>query len=124
MTDLNAENAVADPPQLQNLGEKNPEKVASPDLTDGSQDIGQSPGATVDEEPVRQIRGFRWLAMCISIYITCFLYGLDTTIAADVQGPVVKAFGHIEQLTWLGAGFLSAPLWLSSPSAHSTKCST
>ncbi|CAG9953386.1 unnamed protein product [Clonostachys rosea f. rosea IK726] len=66
---------------------------------------GQSPGATVDEEPVRQIRGFRWLAMCISIYITCFLYGLDTTIAADVQGPVVKAFGHIEQLTWLGAGF-------------------
>ncbi|CAG9948750.1 unnamed protein product [Clonostachys rosea f. rosea IK726] len=105
MTDLNAENAVADPPQLQNLGEKDPEKVASPDLTDGSQDIGQSPGATVDEEPVRQIRGFRWLAMCISIYITCFLYGLDTTIAADVQGPVVKAFGHIEQLTWLGAGF-------------------
>ncbi|CAH0053738.1 unnamed protein product [Clonostachys solani] len=104
MSDLNAEKAVADPPQLQNPGEKHPEKTGSQDLTDGSQDT-QSPGTTVDEEPVRQIRGFRWFAMCISIYITCFLYGLDTTIAADVQGPVVKAFGHIEQLTWLGAGF-------------------
>ncbi|CAH0000773.1 unnamed protein product [Clonostachys byssicola] len=105
MQDLNVKTEVADPPQMQNLVEKNSEKTVSPDLTDGSQDVDQSPGTTVDEEPVRQVRGFRWFAMCISIYITCFLYGLDTTIAADVQGPVVKAFGHIEQLTWLGAGF-------------------
>ncbi|KAL7949769.1 major facilitator superfamily domain-containing protein [Trichoderma barbatum] len=40
---------------------------------------------------VRPIKGFRWILVCISLYITCFLYGLDTTIAAD--------------LAWVGAGF-------------------
>lgn len=64
-----------------------------------------SPPATMNEKPVRQVRGFRWLIIYFAIYTTCFLYGLDTTIAADVQGPVVEAFGHVEQLTWLGAGF-------------------
>lgn len=32
------------------------------------------------------------------------LYSLNTTIAADVQGPVIEAFGRI-QLAWIGAGF-------------------
>ncbi|KAL1859162.1 hypothetical protein Plec18167_007457 [Paecilomyces lecythidis] len=53
----------------------------------------------------RSIRGFRWLIICVSLYITCTLYGLDTTIAADVQGSVVKDLGHVEQLAWVGAGF-------------------
>ncbi|OMP88070.1 putative transporter C3H1.06c [Diplodia seriata] len=53
----------------------------------------------------RTLRGFRWFIVCIALYITCFLYGLDTTIAADVQGPVTEAFGHVEQLSWIGAGF-------------------
>ncbi|KAL1622694.1 hypothetical protein SLS54_004712 [Diplodia seriata] len=53
----------------------------------------------------RSLRGFRWFIVCIALYITCFLYGLDTTIAADVQGPVTEAFGHVEQLSWIGAGF-------------------
>ncbi|KAK3386159.1 major facilitator superfamily domain-containing protein [Podospora didyma] len=60
-------------------------------------------------EPSRQntrtVRGIKWILICISIYITAFLYGLDTTIAADVQGPVIEAFGHVEQLPWIGAGF-------------------
>jgi MFS family permease len=33
------------------------------------------------------------------------LYGLDTTIAADVQGAVVERFDHVQQLAWIGAGF-------------------
>ncbi|OTA70005.1 MFS general substrate transporter [Hypoxylon sp. EC38] len=53
----------------------------------------------------RTIRGLRWLIICVSLYITCTLYGLDTTIAADVQGPVVATLGHVEQLAWVGAGF-------------------
>ncbi|KAL7953316.1 major facilitator superfamily domain-containing protein [Trichoderma compactum] len=57
------------------------------------------------EGDVRPVKGFRWILVCISLYITCFLYGLDTTIAADVQGSVVEALGHIEQLAWIGAGF-------------------
>ncbi|KUI60879.1 Putative HC-toxin efflux carrier TOXA [Cytospora mali] len=53
----------------------------------------------------RAIHGFRWVIICISLYVTCFLYGLDTTIAADVQGSVTETFGHVEQLSWIGAGF-------------------
>ncbi|GAD92383.1 predicted protein [Paecilomyces variotii No. 5] len=53
----------------------------------------------------RPIRGVRWFIICVSLYITCALYGLDTTIAADVQGSVVEDLGHIEQLALVGAGF-------------------
>ncbi|KAM0447658.1 hypothetical protein ACHAPV_008495 [Trichoderma viride] len=56
-------------------------------------------------EPVRSITGLRWILVCVSLYIGTFIYGLDTTIAADVQGAVVERFGHVEQLAWIGAGF-------------------
>ncbi|KAM0463323.1 hypothetical protein ACHAO4_000036 [Trichoderma viride] len=59
-----------------------------------------------DTEPgALPIKGFRWVIVCFSLYVTCFLYGPDTTIAADVQGSIVEAFGHIDQLAWIGAGF-------------------
>lgn len=57
------------------------------------------------ETKEREIRGINWIVICVSLYITCFLYGLDTTIAADVQGPVIGAFGHVDQFSWIGAGF-------------------
>jgi MFS family permease len=30
---------------------------------------------------------------------------LDTTIAADVQGPILESLGEIEKLAWVGIGF-------------------
>ncbi|KAK4446595.1 efflux pump roqT [Podospora aff. communis PSN243] len=57
------------------------------------------------ETGARSIHGFKWVLICVSIFLTAFLYGLDTTIAADVQGPVVEAFGQIEKLSWIGSGF-------------------
>lgn len=57
------------------------------------------------DDDTRKIRGLRWFLVCVAIYLSAFLYGLDTTIAADVQGPVVEQFGHVEQLAWIGAGF-------------------
>lgn len=61
--------------------------------------------APVESDEGRQIRGFRWLIICVSLYVTCFLYGLDTTIAADVQSAVITRFGHVDQISWIGAGF-------------------
>jgi MFS family permease len=66
---------------------------------------GQYGTESESEEKKRTIRGFRWVIVCVSLYVTCFLYGLDTTIAADVQGPVTEAFGQVDQLAWIGAGF-------------------
>lgn len=51
------------------------------------------------------ITGFRWVLVCIALYLSTFMYGLDTTIAADVQGAVVETFGAVGELSWLGAGF-------------------
>ncbi|KAK0637630.1 Efflux pump patC [Lasiodiplodia hormozganensis] len=70
-----------------------------------NQALPQVESESDSEDKARTIRGLPWLIVCISLYVTCFLYGLDTTIAADVQGPVVEAFGHVEQLSWIGAGF-------------------
>lgn len=58
-----------------------------------------------DQSHLRQFNPFHWIIICISLYISIFIYGLDTTIAAEVQGPVVEDFGHVEQLAWIGAGF-------------------
>ena len=58
-----------------------------------------------EEFPARTVRGVRWVLVCIALYVSTFIYGLDTTIAADVQGSVIEAFGHAEQLAWVGAGF-------------------
>ncbi|KAK3900791.1 major facilitator superfamily domain-containing protein [Staphylotrichum tortipilum] len=73
-----------------------PEKNAQPASLHSSSD---------SSAPARTIRGFKWILVCVSLYVSAFLYGLDTTIAADVQGPVVEQFGHIEKLAWIGSGF-------------------
>ncbi|PON26641.1 hypothetical protein TGAM01_v204651 [Trichoderma gamsii] len=60
---------------------------------------------TSTHDNVRKITGFRWFLLCTAIYATALLYGLDTTIAADVQSAVIESFDNISQLAWLGAGF-------------------
>jgi MFS family permease len=60
---------------------------------------------TSTRDNVRKITGVKWFLLCTALYTTALLYGLDTTIAADVQGAVIETFGSISQLAWLGAGF-------------------
>ena len=48
----------------------------------------------------------RWLSVCTGLYLTAFLYGLDSTIAADVQGPILASLGGLNMLPWVGTGFL------------------
>jgi MFS family permease len=57
------------------------------------------------EKPPRNMGKFRWILTCSALYSATLLYGLDTTIVADVQVPIVERFGHIDQLTWIGAAF-------------------
>lgn len=47
----------------------------------------------------------KWVFILLAIYISAWLYGLDTTIAADVQGTVLQRFGQPEKLAWIGVGF-------------------
>ncbi len=55
--------------------------------------------------PRRQVTGFRWFLVCVAIFSANALYGLDTTIAADIQGFVSESFDNVTQLGWLGVGF-------------------
>ncbi|PKS07919.1 hypothetical protein jhhlp_006528 [Lomentospora prolificans] len=61
--------------------------------------------ASALDDNVRKITGIRWVLVCAALYFSALMYGLDTTIAADVQGAVVKSFGETSQLAWVGAGF-------------------
>jgi len=54
---------------------------------------------------VRKYKGWSWLSVCTAAYSSAFLYGLDTTIVADIQPFAVQQFGGVEKLGWLGIGF-------------------
>lgn len=41
----------------------------------------------------------------MAIYTTGLLYGLDTTVVADVQSTILTKFGEPEKLAWIGVGF-------------------
>ncbi|KAL8917608.1 MAG: hypothetical protein Q9172_005771 [Xanthocarpia lactea] len=56
-------------------------------------------------EPQRDVTGFRWLLICVAIFSGNILYGLDTTIAADIQAAVSETYNNVTQLGWLGVGF-------------------
>jgi hypothetical protein len=60
----------------------------------------------LEVEPRVSYGKFRWFLVCASLYITSFLYGLDTTIAADIQGNIVEDFGQVAKLGWVGGGFV------------------
>lgn len=62
--------------------------------------------ADLDDAPVSHMSHLRWLSVCIGLYLTAFLYGLDSTIAADVQGPILESLGNLSLLSWVGTGFL------------------
>ena len=62
-------------------------------------------GVNEDSETIRPIHGWKWAATCIAIYTSGLLYGLDTTITADVQPNIVKSLGGIQKLAWIGAEF-------------------
>ena len=59
------------------------------------------------EQPERpkQYSGFKWFLICVGVYSSAFLYGLDNTIVADIQAAAIETFGEVEKLGWLGIGF-------------------
>lgn len=53
----------------------------------------------------RTVTGLRWFLICAAVYSANMLYGLDTTIVADIQGAISGTFDNVAQLGWLGVGF-------------------
>ncbi|CAI4216021.1 unnamed protein product [Parascedosporium putredinis] len=65
-----------------------------------------TPEEEVGDVAVVQMSNLRWFNVCVGLYLTAFLYGLDSTIAADVQGPILASLGNLKMLPWVGTGFL------------------
>ncbi|KAK5167531.1 uncharacterized protein LTR77_007230 [Saxophila tyrrhenica] len=60
----------------------------------------------VVNEPERpHYAAWQWGLTITGLYLGSLLYGLDTTIAADVQVGIYERFGDIESLAWVGLGF-------------------
>ncbi|KAJ5666568.1 major facilitator superfamily domain-containing protein, partial [Penicillium macrosclerotiorum] len=70
-------------------------------------EISMMNNSNVDQDNTagRQMGKKRWCLACITFYLTGFLYGLDTTIAASIQGEIYQALGEIDKLSWVGVGF-------------------
>lgn len=71
----------------------------------GPQDDEASGKPDSEPEPGSQYGTVQWLLIVLAVYSSALFYGLDTTIVAVVQGPVVERFGDVEKLGWLGIGF-------------------
>ncbi|KAJ6783765.1 hypothetical protein PWT90_03405 [Aphanocladium album] len=78
---------------------------------------GSHVGLTPD--PRDGITTWRWVLTCVALYLGALLYGLDTTIAADVQAQAYESLGHIENLPWIGLGFPMASAAMILPIGRS-----
>ncbi|PQE05532.1 HC-toxin efflux carrier TOXA protein [Rutstroemia sp. NJR-2017a BBW] len=78
--------------------------IAASEERSGDSEKGLSP-ASPPPEMERQIKGIKWFIICVGFYIADFLYGLDNTVAADIQSAVLGTYGEITKLSWLGTGF-------------------
>lgn len=79
--------------------------ITSTKTTSGRRTAQPENGETGGNHTDRAIHGIRWFLVCVAIYSANFLYGLDTTIVADLQGAIAETYSNVAQLGWLGAGF-------------------
>lgn len=83
-------------------------QASSPHQVNHPQQNTASSEATETDEPPRDyesVQGFRRVLIFASIYLANILYGLDTTIVADIQGAISETYDNVTQLGWLGVGF-------------------
>ncbi|KAI0204331.1 MFS general substrate transporter [Astrocystis sublimbata] len=73
-----------------------PDGLTRPAAEEGAENLTVAP----------EMSNFRWFTICFGLYLTAFLYGLDSTISAAIQGPILESLGDLELLPWVGVGFL------------------
>jgi hypothetical protein len=73
--------------------------------TSGSETEKLRSSDIAEHQAPRNYSRWQWACILVAIYSSQFLYGLDTTIVADIQGAVTDDFGEVGLLGWLGTGF-------------------
>ncbi|VUC31510.1 unnamed protein product [Clonostachys rosea] len=78
-----------------------PKSPNSSSLSEEGMNEVLSTGATRE----RTIHGWKWAATAASLYVGALIYGLDSTIVADIQPALIEQFDEFGSLTWAGTGF-------------------
>jgi hypothetical protein len=92
---------------MQDVSEKLPPTDHSPtEPLAVAKDCSATPEHEAADVAVVQMSNLRWFSVCVGLYSTAFLYGLDSTISASVQGPVLASLGDLDLLPWIGTGFM------------------
>ena len=84
----------------------NDDKQTAPLAKPSSLDHEQKLEAQSQQQPGRRLHGISWALVVGSILTSTFLFGLDTTIVADIQPAVVGQFQSVDRLPWLSVAFL------------------
>lgn len=89
---------------IERVGEKEHGPLASQKSREGlaSQKSHESLRPQV---PIRDVHGWKWVIVVISLCSATFLWGLDGTITADIQVTFVREFGSIEKLAYASVAF-------------------
>jgi hypothetical protein len=54
----------------------------------------------------REFHGISWVLVIVSILCSTFLFGLDNTIAADVQPAIIERFNSVNKISWVSVAFM------------------
>ncbi|KAH7418691.1 major facilitator superfamily domain-containing protein [Cadophora sp. MPI-SDFR-AT-0126] len=103
-TTLNEKEAEAD----SNLTatSKKTREVSENSTTDVDPEKSEQQRENAEELPPRDITGWKWAVVVLSILSSTFLFALDNTIVADIQPVIVLHFNDVKNLTWLSVAFL------------------
>lgn len=55
----------------------------------------------------RTVHGLSWVLVVVATLLSTFLFGLDNTIAANVQPAIILEFGAVTRLPWVSVAFMA-----------------
>ncbi|KAJ5794562.1 MFS drug efflux transporter [Penicillium paradoxum] len=58
------------------------------------------------EAPPRDLKGWKWIVVVLSILSSSFLFALDNTITANIQAEIVRDFEAVNKLSWISVGLV------------------
>jgi hypothetical protein len=110
--DLNSttDNSINDESMMDNnrlaLDEKPAQNNSGRTSISGNGEVDEKQLSAPAEVFPRDVHGWKWALVVISILSSIFLFSLDNTIVADIQPAIVETFGDVGKLPWLSVGFL------------------
>src|ERR1700753_3595609 len=76
--------------------ESNQESQSNKELNVESQ-LSKKPKEETQLLKCQQCARLKWFLICSALFTSSFIYGLDNTIVAAIQAPIVQKFGEVQK---------------------------